>query len=198
MGKIMGNRTRVLRLLIAVPLVLAGLALGAPVSASAPYACTGYVEHIRIKTDVVVPGGQACILFDVTVRGGVTIEAGGDFRAIATEIRGPVAGAGIGVLEIAGGVVRGDVTVAVSTSVFIDEVVVRGDVALSGASDNAQLSSSTVRGRVTFADNAAAYIMDNTIGTDLACSGNGSVTNLDLPNTVGGTVSPDCAALVAP
>jgi hypothetical protein len=196
----MGKSALILRMVVAVPLLSAALAVAAPAPAAAAFACTTEIIGGTIKENVVVPAGQTCTMRGVTVRGGVTIGAGATyFGRDRSEIRGPITGADIGVLQIFDGVVRGSVTIAgaayVSFGSFAAPMEVRGDVAVSGATGYAEFRAVTIRGGATFENNAEVRILENSIRTDLACYGNGSADNLGSPNIVGGATLGQCAGL---
>ena len=192
-------RARMLRALLIVPLLAAGIALGAPRPAAAAALCdTGPVTVIgaTIKDNVVVKSGKMCNLEDVTIQGGVTVEPGGAFSAIESEIRGSVSGTDVNSFLIYGGVVRGGVTVAgASLYLSIKFAEVRGSVALSEAATFSGINGSSVRGSVTMNDNPEIHVGGNTIGGHLACANNDSATNYGDPSTVGGVKSGDCANL---
>ena len=82
------DRTRRARLLLVVPLLAAGIALGASTPAAAAQNCTTPVAGGTIKGGIVVPTGARCYLSGVAVRGGVTVAPGAFFQANSgTEIR---------------------------------------------------------------------------------------------------------------
>jgi hypothetical protein len=188
----MFSTTRFVRLLLVVPLLAAGIALGAPSPAAAAYRCDrtispNTIPSGTIKDSVVVPSGERCCMSLITVRGGVTVEPGGELYATTGEIRGSISANGAFAVTVAGMVVRGSVT-AVNTIEWVDvtDSEIRGDVVVDGANVESLYRASTIRGSLRLNAVALAYV----------CTNMGSVTNLfDEPNTVGGVRSGDCAGL---
>jgi len=96
---------------------MAGIALGTPGTASAAAATRGdeigggpnYTDA-TIKGNLVVPPGAFCYLLTTSVRGGITVGAGGNLSAEGSEVRGSVSGDGVSGVSFIGGVIRGDVT----------------------------------------------------------------------------------------
>jgi hypothetical protein len=77
---------------------------------------------------------------------------------------------------------------------------VRGDLTLVGNRGlHLAISGTTVRGSVTVIDNittTSMSISNNLIDLNLSCTGNSPApTNLNQPNTIGGTSSGQCAGL---
>jgi hypothetical protein len=190
------------RLLFVVPLLAAGIALGAPSPAAAAFVCDQTISprtipNGTIKDSVVVPSGERCFMSLITVRGGVTVEPGGELYATTGEVRGSISATGAFAVTVAGMVVRGSVT-AVNTIEWVDvtDSEIRGDVVVDGANVESLYRASTIRGSLRLNAVALAYVSKNVIEVDLVCTNMGSVTNLyDEPNSVGGVRSGDCAAL---
>ena len=165
------------RLLLVVPLLAAGIALGAPAPAEAAFVCSTPVESIEggtIYDSIVVQADQYCSLHDVTVRGGVTVAPGGSFVALNSEIRGSVSSIGAGQVYIDLGVVRGSVTVTGAGVAFLSADV-RGNVTLNGSQEYATLAYATIRGSATLNDNVELSFYDTRIAANLTCLGNGTI-----------------------
>ena len=206
------DRTRRARLLLVVPLLAAGIALGASTPAAAAQNCTTPVAGGTIKGGIVVPTGARCYLSGVAVRGGVTVAPGAFFQANSgTEIRGAVTATEPAEFSISESVVHGAVTVADGTNMAFLEVwssEVRGDLVLTGNDTFDRwisLQGNTVRGSIVLRDNTVPEtgggfeVQGNAIGVDLDCSGNSPApTATHIPNTVGGVATNQCAGLVAP
>lgn len=185
------TRGRTIRLLLVVPLLAAGIAMGAVRPASAAVVCnTGsHGDPLTgvIKESIVVPANADCVLVGATVRGGVTVGAGAYFSADNSEIRGSVTGAGVSQVVIAYGVVRGSVTFTDATDlVEVFQTEVRGDVSITG-SQQAALGRSTVRGSATLNNNGRVVVGFATVGANLTCAGNGPTSTYNPEtNTAGG------------
>jgi hypothetical protein len=202
------DRRIIARLLLVVPLLAAGIALGAPRPAAAATLCNTGPGNFRsdvIRDSVVVEAGTFCGLSGAVVRGGVTVEPGAAFSAQnGTEIRGSVtATAPSGHFVIADSVVRGDLTVTGGTGlgVFaIQDSQVRGDLVVTGNIAGMQIDvlRNTVRGSLVLRDNTAIEILvaANAVEGDLDCAGNNSDPSAGPnPNTVGGAKLGQCANL---
>ncbi len=206
----MDRRGIVGRLLLVVPLLAAGLALGAPRPAAAAFACTTDIIGGTIKESVVVSAGTSCTLNGAVVRGGVTIEPGARFQANnGTEIRGAVTATAPSSFFIANTVVRGGVTVTGGTdmaSLTVRDSQVRGDLVLTGnvttVGRGIEVLRNTVRGSVVLRNNMTGILISveaNAIEVNLDCSGNTpDPTDVGHPNTVGGVATGECVGLVAP
>ena len=187
------------RLLVALLVVAVGLAI--PTPARAAYVCTTNVVGATIKESVVVPAGAYCNLHSSVVRGGITVEAGAFFSTYFSEIRGPVTSIGHQALIIDTGVVRGGVLASGGTQLTnLTDSEVRGDVTFTGNSgQHVIITGSTIRGSATVTDNhvqVVVWVRGSTIDVNLACSGNSPVvSNLGLPNTVGGSKTGECAGV---
>jgi len=114
-------------------MLAAGLALGGPSPAAAAFRCDRTIDPNTnpggtIKDSVVVPSGAPCFMSLITVRGGVTVEPGGELYATTGEIRGSISATGAFAVTVAGMVVRGNVTAA-NTIKWIDvtDSEIRGD-----------------------------------------------------------------------
>src|SRR5215207_992594 len=108
--RLTGRGTTWIRLLAIVPLLPAGIAVGAPSLASAATVCNkGEVYQVggTFEGAVVVDANTQCRLNMATIRGGVTVEPGGCLFTDNAEIRGSVSGSDVNSVIIGGGVVRG-------------------------------------------------------------------------------------------
>lgn len=200
-----GTRKMLVRLLLVVPLLVAGLALGSPRSASAARVCANEVISGTVSDSIVVAANQQCTLSNAVIRGGVTVEPGGELEASGTEIRGPVTATGATIVELNGGVVRGGVTVTGMSAGFpllqILEVTVRGDIIVSGnANTYIQIYANTVRGSMIFSGNQASaffWVATNVVNVNLDCSGNDPAPSLlGFPaNSAGGAKTGQCEFL---
>jgi hypothetical protein len=201
------TRTRMMlaRLLLVVPLLAAGLALGSPRLASAARVCANEVITGTVKDNIVVAAGTQCTICGAVVRGGVTVEPGGELTASGAEIRGSVSAEGATVVTLSGGVVRGGVTVtgmlAGFPSLQVIEVEVRGDLVVSGNTGTyIQLYGNTVRGSLVIRDNRESpffWVATNVVDVNLDCSDNDPVQALlGFPaNTAGGAKLGQCENL---
>ena len=191
------------RLVLVVPLLAAGLVLCATQRASAAEICgdNGTPEVIggTVKTDVLVPAGTTCQIRNGVVRGGVTVGPGATFTTFESEIRGSINGTGIFDLEIVDSVVRGSLTVAGGNNVLIAAFgahpEIRGDVRISGLTSSAAMDGARVRGNVVLDNIPEIEVLGNTIGANLACTNIGEVDPISRGNTVGGTATGQCAGL---
>ena len=195
-------RNALARVLLIVPLLAAGIAIGAakPVSAAVVCGDTLGVEEITgtVKDSLVVPPAGVCRLIGAVIRGGVTMGAGSILIIFAnSEVRGAVSGTGVADLNLRNSVVRGSVTVS-GEIMDVRDSTVRGDVALSGAIRGVVVEFSTVRGSVILERNNEIDVQSNAIDVDLRCSGNLLVSGFSGGNIVGGVATGECAGLVAP
>ena len=184
-------------LLLIVPLLALGIAIGAPRPASAAQNCPGFVEGETIKGSLVVPTGVSCELYDVDVRGDISIAPGGSLQLVNSGVRGSVTGADITFVEILRTEVRGSIDVQGATlgATFVFSEV-RGDLNYSGvAGEGAYLQDSTIRRSVTLNDNAMIYVIRVAVRGDLSCWGNGSVGADSGGSTVRGQRLGDCQNL---
>lgn len=205
-------RNKVVRLLLVIPMLAAGLALGAPTPAAAALVCeTGRFESFSgtFKGDIVVLAGGNCILSGAVVRGGVTVQTGARFSISAgTEIRGSVTMTDTRDFDIISSVVRGGVTGtgfsggADDGSFSIELSEIRGDVVLTGLSAHfVQITRNTVRGSMILRNNtprSQVTVTENTISVNLECTGNLPLPLNLRPNTVGGVTTGDCIPPAGP
>lgn len=193
------------RLLLIVPLLAAGLALGSPRPASAARVCANEVITGKVSESVVVEANQRCDLSNADIRGGVSVGPGGELYADGTEIRGSVTAAGAVVVRLSGGVVRGSVTVTGMSAGFpllqVLDTTVRGGLIVSGNSNTyIQIYGNTVRGNLIITDNQASayfWVATNAIAANLDCSGNDPAPSLlGFPaNSAGGAKLGQCESL---
>jgi len=164
----------------------AGLVVTPPSFASTTCddAATPIAAGSTVSGNVVVPAGKTCDLTNVTVTGGITVQAGGILRVLGSGNR-----------------VGGNINSNSANEIRLDNATVGGNVTLTGT--NTQLSfvcgsqisggltvtqstvsftigghggvctaGNTVGGSITFNNNTTADISDNKIGNALYCSGN--------------------------
>ena len=106
------------------------------------------------------------MLIGVTIRGGITVEAGSSLYVEASEIRGSIMARSAGGVYVEGSVVRGGVTVAGSVPsgalpVAIIGAEVRGDLVVAGYSTSVIRIQSTRSG--------AAWCSGRTRSTSSSC-----------------------------
>jgi hypothetical protein len=129
---------------------------------------------------LVVSSGVAC-LADASVLGPVTVGPGATLIATGTSIVGPV-------------------TATEAAGVFLTDSRVVGPVRISRTSGAVVVAGSTVAGVVQLSDNNTAggvtLVAGNTVFGPLRCHGNSPAPiNLEIPNTVVGPKTGQCAAL---
>ena len=83
------------RLLLIVPLLALGIAIGEPTPAAAAQDCPGFVDGKTIKSSLVVPAGVSCELYNVDVRGGISVAPGGSLQLVSSEVGGSITGANV-------------------------------------------------------------------------------------------------------
>ena len=155
-----------------------------------------------------MPAGADCVLNGVTVRGGVTVLAGGNFWAFNSEIRGAVVAnpGSLGVALKDHSVVRGPVTITqLAQRAFVQTTEVRGNLTITDSGGSGvialRVSSSVIRGSVIIVRNGitdfpSPELHNNTIDVDLICEENtglGVVSLNPTGNVVGGATIGDCS-----
>jgi hypothetical protein len=161
------------RLLTLSCLSLAGLmTIASAAEARGAVRCSKTMTGRTVRGDLTVPAGGACRLIDSTVRGDVKVRAGGFLQATHTIVRGSARGRRAQTLffenrsKVTGNVV-GDRT----SQVFVFETTVGGRIDVSRAAGKVNICGSTVRGDIEIFDRSGPDIL---VGDPLAigCSGN--------------------------
>lgn len=200
------RKTTLVRLLFVVPLLAAGIALGAPSPAAAALVCNDPSQQFDVtyKGNVVVPANGVCDLYDALIRGSVTAEPGAIVNVVGSEVRGSIVATNPATFVLIQTVVRGSVTATGSaSSATVSSSEVRGDVVLTdivGASIGTTVIfvDTVVRGNATVSRNAVSPgagidISLNTIAGNLICEGN-SPDPMGGSNSVGGVRTGQCAS----
>ncbi len=135
-----------------------------------PPACTTTITG-RHDGALVVRNGVTC-LDGATVRGSVTVTAGGALVATDATVTGPVTASG---------------------SVTSFHSSVGGSLAITGVRGEVQVLGGSVLGPVTLTGNRSPVFAGVTVGGPLTCTGNATAPDdLDIPNTVGGPSTGQC------
>ena len=134
----------------------------------------------RHTGQLVISSGVAC-LAGATVQGPVTVQPGATLIATGTSFSGPVTATG-------------------AAGVFVTASTVRGPLRLSGTTQAVLIAAATLNGELELTGNTtesgAAMVVGNTVHGPLRCSGNApQPSNLEIPNTVSGPKTGQCAAL---
>jgi hypothetical protein len=152
-------------------------------------ACTTTVSGTR-NSRLNVNSGVTCIV-NGTMNGGVTVRNGGSVVvADGSTIHGGLTATGAGAVHLFGVQVFGDATISTTA-----------DVSIANTSFQGNLTLANNQGRVidvmpTVTRNYGVVLVGNRVNETLSCTGSDpGVTNFDVPNTVIGTASGQCAGL---
>ncbi|HEV3353080.1 MAG TPA: glycine-rich protein [Acidimicrobiales bacterium] len=168
---------------------------GSPGSLTIPSSGTTCVSGGTVGGNLNVPAGASLALTNETVHGNLTASGANSIAVCGSSISGSMT-----VVNTTGQVLVGDGGDDGSPGCAGNTV--GNNVTLNHNSANTELGGSSVSGSVYFTNNTGTpsstetspEIEANHISGALTCSGNVSVTNDNLPNTVGGARSGQCAA----
>jgi hypothetical protein len=139
-----------------------------------------------------VNNGVTCVNSGVSLNGGVTVRAGASLvLADGATVNGGLVATDASVVQLFGARVNGDTEISGTTDdLILAGVDFHGDVTLT---DN-QGSVTTILSGAT--REYGVFLIGSAVSGDLSCSGNTPLVNaFDVPNTVGGSKSGQCASL---
>lgn len=195
--------SRPLIALSTMALASAGLAVGASsASASLTTYCDGDAADVTVPGDLVVAGGDACVLTDVTIEGEVQVEDGADLVLSGTSVAEDVAVAPDAYLDAADSQISGDVVSESGYGVYLEDSSVggtfEGQLADEDATPFLYSYDSAIDGSVDV-EQGLVHLQTVTVGEDVATSGT-SYTDI-LDSTFSGDLSvadsPEGTALCA-
>ena len=179
------------RLMLSLSLLVV-LGLAPPLSAHpARTNCTGALSNSTIHGDLVVPDGEHCELFDVTVRGQVRVNHRSTLEVIESRIEGSLTGsrfervslrdAGVGEsVRLNGGVstelerstVAGAIRLVDQLDARVLQSRVSGDLVVRGTREVALLCGTTVEGNARFAGHRGGLLIGDDPTAPSYCSAN--------------------------
>jgi hypothetical protein len=153
--------------------------------------CTGFIESKEIKGKLTVrPGTRFCELFDATVDGNVSVDAGANFDLVKSVIKGSLSTDGANLVGVESeSEVQGDVNIDATSATEAESCFQRGQ--------SVCIVSSKFGGNVSITDTSplAVLFAGNALGQNLTCTGNTSVTNDGFMNAVAGQEFGQCVGL---
>jgi hypothetical protein len=161
------------RLLGLSAMVLTGmLAAASPGAANArTVVCDDVVTGLTVRGDVTVPAGGSCRLVNSTVRGDVKVRRDGYFQATNTTVRGDVSGKRAQTIFLEGGsAVRGDVEGDRTAQVFVFASRVGGEIDIVRATSKVNVCGNTVRGSIEVEKSGPDILVGDPLALD--CPGN--------------------------
>jgi hypothetical protein len=159
-------------LLVLSGMVLTGmLAAASPAAADRALACQDEMTAVTVRGDLTVPAGGACHLVDSTVRGDVKVRKGGFFQATNTAVRGDVRGKRARTIFVEGGsAVRGDVEGDRTAQVFVFASRIGGEIDIVRATKKVNVCGNTVRGSIEVEKSGPDILVGDPLAID--CPGN--------------------------
>jgi hypothetical protein len=189
------------RLLFAA--VLGGLALVADpfantAAAGGAIACAGNITNTTINSDVYVPMGAECDVWDATINGNVTVHSNGDFDIVDATVKGSVSASNAYDVFMRRTTVGGSVTVNGGTTKqawLFQCPRIAGNLTITGLQDSVLVKECEggtpprVLGNVTLSNNGKVFFHDAIVSGSVLVSGNNGWGWGMQNNTIGGTLN---------
>ena len=149
------------------------LGLASPVFAEEPFICDSFIDNQTIDAEVIVPAGETCEFYEVTVNGNVTIQKDADFKiSSSTTINGNLSANQANEINITELNMYGNISIVNSGNVDIQQAtVIFGNVLFKG-NNFVDLFEQAIFGNVIIAQNEGVDAADVGIHGNLLLLGN--------------------------